>query len=98
MLPATSSERCNRHTENKPYWKPGSAPVAVVMISLNEAHNMEGVVQNLKGWAHEVCLPGRPRAPSLSSSEMLGARGLPGRQLQCHRCCCCLPGRRRPFS
>jgi glycosyltransferase involved in cell wall biosynthesis len=31
-------------------------PVAVVMISLNEAHNMEGVLQNLKGWAQEVFL------------------------------------------
>ena len=30
--------------------------VAVVMISLNEARNMEGVVQNLKGWAQEVFL------------------------------------------
>jgi glycosyltransferase involved in cell wall biosynthesis len=26
------------------------------MISLNEAHNMEGVLQNLKGWAQEVFL------------------------------------------
>jgi glycosyltransferase involved in cell wall biosynthesis len=33
-----------------------SAPVAVVMISLNEAHNMEGVLQNLKGWAQEIFL------------------------------------------
>lgn len=32
------------------------APVAVVMISLNEAHNMEAVLQNLKGWAQEVFL------------------------------------------
>jgi glycosyltransferase involved in cell wall biosynthesis len=33
-----------------------AVPVAVVMISLNEAHNMEGVLQNLKGWAQEVFL------------------------------------------
>src|SRR6266403_2106257 len=37
-------------------WQSGSVPVAVIMISLNEAHNMEGVVQNLKGWAQEVFL------------------------------------------
>ena len=37
-------------------WQPGSAPVAVVMISLNEAHNIEAVIQNLKGWAQEVFL------------------------------------------
>ena len=37
-------------------WIPGSSPVAVVMISLNEAHNMEAVLQNLAGWAQEVFL------------------------------------------
>lgn len=31
-----------------------TAPVAVVMITLNEAHNMEAVLKNLKGWAQEV--------------------------------------------
>jgi hypothetical protein len=39
-----------------PRWEPGSTPVAVVMISLNEGHNMEAVFQNLSGWAQEVCL------------------------------------------
>ncbi|WP_290782864.1 glycosyltransferase family 2 protein [Arenimonas sp.] len=39
--------------------KPGpssvpSAPVAVVMITLNEGHNLDGVLQNLRGWAQEV--------------------------------------------
>ncbi len=44
-------------TDNKiSHWKPGEAPVAVVMISLNEAHNMEEVCSNLKGWAQEVYL------------------------------------------
>ena len=33
-----------------------AAPVAVVMIALNEAHNMAAVLQNLKGWAQEVFL------------------------------------------
>ncbi|MEX0372771.1 glycosyltransferase family 2 protein [Spiribacter roseus] len=31
-----------------------TVPVAVVMITLNEAHNMEAVLQNLKGWAQQV--------------------------------------------
>jgi glycosyltransferase involved in cell wall biosynthesis len=35
-------------------WQPGTAPVAVVMLSLNEGHNMEAVFQNLAGWAQEV--------------------------------------------
>ena len=37
-------------------WQAGSAPVAVVMIALNERHNIAGVLQNLKGWAQEVIL------------------------------------------
>ena len=37
-------------------WLPGSAPVAVVMISLNEGHNMEDALVNLRGWAQEVFL------------------------------------------
>jgi glycosyltransferase involved in cell wall biosynthesis len=37
-------------------WHPGNAPVAVVMIALNEAHNMEAVLGNLRGWAQEVFL------------------------------------------
>lgn len=35
-------------------WSPGSAPVSVIMITLNEGHNMVGVLENLKGWAKEV--------------------------------------------
>lgn len=34
----------------------GKVPVAIVMISLNEAHNMEAVLQNLANWAQEVFL------------------------------------------
>ena len=37
-------------------WPAGTAPVAVVMISLNEGHNMQAVLDNLKGWAQEVFL------------------------------------------
>ncbi|MFN7183317.1 MAG: glycosyltransferase family 2 protein [Thermomonas haemolytica] len=42
--------------DNTRPWAPGVAPVAVVMISLNEAHNMEAVLANLQGWAQEVFL------------------------------------------
>jgi hypothetical protein len=37
-------------------WTPGSAPVAVLMISLNEGHHLESVCKNLQGWAQEVYL------------------------------------------
>jgi glycosyltransferase involved in cell wall biosynthesis len=41
---------------NNKVWEPGSAPVAVVMISLNEAHNLDAVLRNLAGWAQQVFL------------------------------------------
>lgn len=34
----------------------GPVPIAVVMISLNEGHNMQAVCDNLRGWAQEVFL------------------------------------------
>lgn len=34
--------------------KSQSAPVAVVMITLNEAHNMEAVLDNVSSWAQEI--------------------------------------------
>ena len=37
-------------------WKAGSVPIAVVMISLNEGHNLKDVCENLNGWAQEVFL------------------------------------------
>ena len=37
-------------------WKKGVAPVAVILISLNEGHNMDAVLKNLSGWAQEVFL------------------------------------------
>ena len=43
-------------TEPRSIWPRGEAPVAVVMISLNEGHNMEAVLRNLAGWAQEVFL------------------------------------------
>ena len=42
--------------EPRSNWPRGEAPVAVVMISLNEGHNMEAVLRNLAGWAQEVFL------------------------------------------
>lgn len=35
-------------------WCTGSVPVAVVMITFNEGHNLRGVLENIKGWASEV--------------------------------------------
>ena len=35
-------------------WIPGPVDIAVVMITLNEAHNLRRVLDNLKGWAAEV--------------------------------------------
>ena len=37
-------------------WKPGHVNVAVVMISLNEEHNIKDVCENITGWANEVFL------------------------------------------
>ena len=37
-------------------WEKGNAPLAVVIISLNEGHNMEAVLKNIRGWAQEVFL------------------------------------------
>ena len=48
-------KRSHTHAEPTP-WVRGTAPVAVVMISLNEAHNLDAVLNNLKGWAQEVFL------------------------------------------
>lgn len=39
-----------------PSWQAGNVPIAIVMISLNEAHNMADVMENLKGFAQEVFL------------------------------------------
>ena len=39
-------------TPTKPNAKP--LPIAVVMITLNEAHNLEAVLDNIQGWAEEV--------------------------------------------
>ena len=37
-------------------WSPGVCPIAVILISLNEGHNLRGVLENLSGWAQEVFL------------------------------------------
>ncbi len=39
-----------------PMWQHGVAPVTVVLISLNESHNLDAVLQNLDGWAQQVFL------------------------------------------
>ena len=35
---------------------PGNIPITIVMISLNEAHQLEEVVKNLSNWAQEIYL------------------------------------------
>lgn len=52
----SDSPRSDRVVLSDETWHQGSAPIAVVMISLNEAHNLEAVLRNLKGWAQEVFL------------------------------------------
>lgn len=37
-------------------WPAGTVPLAVIMISLNEGHNLQAVCDNLRGWASEVFL------------------------------------------
>lgn len=34
--------------------KKGSVPIAIIMITLNEGHNMKAVLDNIQGWASEV--------------------------------------------
>lgn len=50
------TEFMDRPTAPSCSWQPGTAPVAVVMIALNEGHNMQAVCDNLRGWAQEVFL------------------------------------------
>lgn len=54
--PASGRLHASDLPDDRKAWVAGTAPVAVVMISLNEAHNMEAVLQNLAGWAQEVFL------------------------------------------
>lgn len=44
------------HSNPTRRWEAGTAPVAVVMIALNEGHNLDEVCENLRGWAQEVWL------------------------------------------
>lgn len=37
-------------------WPIGSTPITVVLISLNESHNLDNALNNIKGWASEVFL------------------------------------------
>lgn len=44
-------------TQNKPWTRDQySLPLAVILISLNEEHALEGALENLRGWAGEVFL------------------------------------------
>lgn len=46
----------SRTAEPGSAWEAGSVPVAIVMITLNEAHNMQAVLDNLRGFAAEIFL------------------------------------------
>lgn len=37
-------------------WEAGNAPVTVIMLTLNEAHNLPRILENLKGWASQVII------------------------------------------
>ena len=37
-------------------WKRGHVPICVILITLNEGHNITEVVQNLSGWAQQVII------------------------------------------
>lgn len=37
-------------------WPRGDAPVAVVILALNEAHHLDAMLRNIEGWAQEVFL------------------------------------------
>ena len=37
-------------------WESGKVPISIIMISLNEGHNLNEVLDNLEGWADEVFL------------------------------------------
>ena len=49
-------------------WVPGDAPVAVILLTLNEGHNMDAVLANLRGWAREVFV-----VDSFSADETVSA-------------------------
>lgn len=37
-------------------FKPGKLPLTVVMITLNEAHNLRDCINQFNGWASEICI------------------------------------------
>lgn len=37
-------------------WEVGNAPVTVIMLTLNESHNLPRILENLKGWASQVII------------------------------------------
>ena len=45
-----------RQSQNSNKSQAGKAPIAVVMITLNEGHNMNAVLDNIQGWAQEIFL------------------------------------------
>lgn len=64
MIDEPTSGRAVANASELPKWPEGAVPLAIVMISLNEAHNMAAVLENLKGFASEIFL-----VDSFSSDE-----------------------------
>ena len=62
--PRSDGSRASASSTRPPV--PPTTPIAVVMISLNEAHNMEAILENLAGFAQEVFL-----VDSYSSDETI---------------------------
>ena len=48
-------------------WTPGTADVAVILVAMNEAHHIDAIADNLRGWAREVFL-----VDSYSSDDTVG--------------------------
>lgn len=56
MTDAPGSAVATNASAERREWTRGTVPIAVVMISLDEGHNMSEVLENLKGFAQEVFL------------------------------------------
>lgn len=37
-------------------WRPGKCPITIVLITLNEEYHLQECLDNLSGWAKEVCI------------------------------------------
>ena len=35
-------------------WESGIAPISVIILTLNEAHHLDSLLLNLKGWGSQI--------------------------------------------